>query len=121
MDVRIISLMGNAAVQGAALTLETVRGQIQVLDNHADLIASVVPGTLSVDGGKVASRYMTGTGLLRVQDGQCVVLLDRLLEDSAKGRELAQTRIEELEVLAAANASDALADELEFLRRFLAQ
>lgn len=120
MDVRIISLMGNASLQGQSLTLDTIQGQIQVLENHADMIASVVPGALSVDG-KGGSRYVTGTGLLRVQDGQCVVLLDRLLEDSARGREIAQTRVEELEALAAVNPSDAVSDELEFLRRFLAQ
>ena len=121
MDVRIISLMGNAALQGQSFILETIRGQVQVLENHADMIASVVPGALSVDGGRSAARYVTGKGLLRVQDGQCVVLLDRLLEDSARGREIAQARIEELEALAAAQPSDAVADELEFLRRFLAQ
>ncbi len=124
MEIRIVSLQGKTELEGSSLILETLQGQIQVLESHADMIATVRQGNLSVIRNKAegSARFYTGDGLLRIQDGDCVLMLDRLLWDTPEGREQAQDRLNELEELSEEKKSEVgLEGEISFLRRFLAQ
>ena len=118
MQIRIVSMQGNHEHVAAALTAETIRGQIQVLEGHSDLIATLTPGYLVIEG---QAQYYAGSGLLRVEDGNCSLMLDRLQSDTPEGREKAEDRLRDLAERGDTGVDDSDDAEIAFLQSFLAQ
>ena len=133
MQVQVISLSQHVTLEVPALTVQTRRGQIQILDEHADMIVRLAPGPLLCPSAQpvagairlgeeetvdlAGTTLFTGFGFLKVEAGKVEVLVDHLLPDLPAVRETAQARRSEL--AGKEQREEAEEKELAFLDVFL--
>lgn len=112
MKVHIISLNQRLSVETRALTIRTSHGQIQILEEHADLIAKLEPGKLRLESPRLLSGALLvgesgevsvdstalsiGFGYIKVEGSEVQLIVDRLLADVDSERAAAQKRLDEL-------------------------
>lgn len=56
------------------VVLQAARGEMNVLERHANLIAKVVPGTLGIRGGGAEKKFKVSDGFVRIQGEACSIL-----------------------------------------------
>lgn len=56
------------------LVINAQKGQLTILDQHADLITLVKPGAVSLRSGQSSLEFEVSDGVLRIEDGRCAVL-----------------------------------------------
>lgn len=61
--------------QLTSLSVPTTTGQLTILPNHAELLATVVPGELLLRDENTTEPLHVGGGLLRVESGSVITLL----------------------------------------------
>ena len=93
-------------------------GDFGVLPNHAPLISSIRPGTISVYvGGAVAERIFIAGGFAEVTPARCTVLADEAINLPALDRAVIDAELREAEARLAAAAEQA---EQRMLQRAVA-
>jgi F-type H+-transporting ATPase subunit epsilon len=81
MDVSIATPDG-VVFKGQAndLLLHTFEGQINILENHANMVTTVVEGSVLLKGSGVNKSFELHKGVLKVEDGSVSILVDGATE-----------------------------------------
>lgn len=103
----IVTLAGarkqTVIADARAVSIWTERGQIGILRNHADLIALVAPGPITIEADSGTVRGFVSAGSLRVERGDVFVAVEHL-SIGAPDLEAAQTRRTQLTELLASDS-----------------
>ncbi len=83
VDILTPSQIITKGIHAESLLVPTVRGQINVLENHTHIITKLAPGVLSVFGGsEYADRHFSvSSGVCKIQ-GNNVVIMSSTAEEN---------------------------------------
>lgn len=104
VDILTPSKIIAKGIPAESLLVPTIRGQINVLENHTHIVTKLSPGTLSVFGGAdYADRHFA------VSSGVCKILENNVIIMSNTAEENTDVDVERAK-LALKNAEDKLKD-----------
>ena len=120
LTVSIITPQGfSVRVMAAAVLARTAMGRIEILCNHAPLLATLSPGKLKVvpAGKKEASTflYIEKSGIIEVYKNNVTVLADNSFYGADLNKEALMNSEKELRKKLATDTSEALSETLESL------
>ena len=120
MVVTVITPQGfHATVEATAVQVKTVYGNMEILRNHAPLMALLKPGKVKIQaiGKKKASEfiYIDGSGVIEVYQNVVYILADNgFYGKDLDGIELQKTETE-LRKIIKANTAEKINDTLDAL------
>ena len=88
--------------EAVSITLPTTEGSVGVLAHHANIIMAIVPGLLEYQavGEQTKQQVVVSDGLLKVENGEVMVLVDTAEKpeeiDEARAKRAAEQAKEEL-------------------------
>lgn len=84
VDILTPSKIIAKAIPAESLLIPTVRGQINVLENHTHLITKLAPGVLTVFGGPDYGdrNFALSTGVCKILEDKIVILSNTAEESS---------------------------------------
>lgn len=86
--------------EALSMTLPTTEGRVGILAHHSNLIMAVMPGMLEYTSGESREEVVVSDGLLRIENGEVLVLVDTAERpeeiDEARARRAAEKAREDL-------------------------
>ncbi len=79
------------------IALPTISGEIGILANHCNLVAAIIPGVLRYQVGGEQFVASVSDGIVKVENGEVLVLVDTIERPEDIDVELARHKKEEME------------------------
>lgn len=110
------------ASEADMVTLPSSEGELGILPNHANLMAKLIPGELTIKNGNKEDVLACGAGFIQVADNTLTILTDLAVDEG----DIDERKVEEAKKRAEIALEQKLSDEeyadtLAVLERSLAQ
>lgn len=100
VDILTPSKIIAKGILAESLLIPTIRGQINVLENHTHIVTKLAPGVLSVFGGaeNADRNFALSTGVCKILENKVVILANTAEESTDVDVERAKLALKNAEV-----------------------